>query len=155
MIDIKSSSPSLKSSRLSNFTPRKFSFEGMQCAGLESIIQALKCSNIETQKEICVLSGREAKRWGESQDFWKETQVLWWYNRSYGRSTREYLILISRIYDVAYNQDKSFKMDLLATGHDSICHSIGNPDMRDTVLTEVEMIYQLNRLRIRAFGESQ
>jgi hypothetical protein len=96
------------------------------------------------------MSGKLAKRAGSARDTWKQDQMLWWRGVTYSRNSQEYQELITRIYDAVYEQDSTFKEDLLAVGNEDICHSIGNPDQRDTVLTEVEMIYQLNRLRIRA-----
>lgn len=151
MLDIKGNSSDSRIARLSNFTDRFFIFDHVSCAGLEGLLQALKCKNFGTQKEICALRGREAKRRGREYNNWKNTQLLWWSGNAYGRSSREYCSLITRIYDAVYDQDETFCKDLLVIGHEEICHSIGNPDMRDTVLTEVEMIHQLNRLRIRAF----
>jgi Bacteriophage protein GP30.3 len=150
MIDIKGNDKDPQVARLSNFTNRPFIFCDVSCAGLEGILQALKCKDFEIQKEICLLSGRDAKRRGLEFDDWKESQLLWWDGFSFERSGREYFSLVTDIYDAAYAQDDSFRTDLLAIGYEDICHSIGNSNMPDTVLTEVEMIYQLNRLRIRA-----
>ncbi len=153
MLDIRGSATDPLVARLSNFTDRTFSFRSVQCAGLEGILQSLKCSDFKIQKEICALRGREAKRFGNNYNNWKDTQMLWWNERSFNRAGREYFDLITSIYDAVYDQDVTFRNDLLAVGHEDICHSIGNPDMRDTVLTEVEMIHQLNRLRIRVFRD--
>ena len=150
MIDIHGGSKDPRAARLSNFTNRPFVFDGVQCAGFEGILQALKESRFETQLEICAMSGKLAKKAGSVRGTWKESQMLWWRGFTYPRNSREYQKMITRIYDVVYEQDPTFKEDLLAIGNEDICHSIGNPDQRDTVLTEVEMIHQLNRLRIRA-----
>ncbi len=153
MLDIKGNDPNPQIARLSNFTNRQFIFCDVVCAGLEGILQALKCEDFEIQKEICSLNGREAKRRGMEFDNWKDRQSLWWSNLEFCRSGKEYVSLITDIYDAVYAQDSSFKTDLLAIGYEDICHSIGNPNMQDTVLTEVEMIYQLNRLRIKALKD--
>lgn len=150
MIDIKGGSKDLRAARLSNFTDRPFVFDGVQCVGIEGVLQALKEFHFETQVEICAMSGKLAKRAGSERDTWKQGQMLWWRGVTYARSSREYQELITRIYDAVYEQDPTFKEDLLAIGNEEICHSIGNPDQRNTVLTEVEMIHQLNRLRIQA-----
>ncbi len=150
MIDIHGGSKDLRAARLSNFTNRPFVFDDVQCAGIEGILQALKEFHFETQIEICAMSGKPAKKAGSERDTWKQEQVLWWHGVTYARNSREYQELVTRIYDAVYEQDPTFKEDLLAVGNEDICHSIGNPDQRDTVLTEVEMIHQLNRLRIRA-----
>lgn len=153
MININGKSTDPRSARLSNFTDRLFEFDTVSCAGIEGILQALKCPDPETQKEICALRGWEAKRRGMEFNNWKESQILWWQGRSFHRSSREYIELITRIYDSVFSQDITFVTDLLSAGYEDICHSIGNPDMRDTVLTEVEMIHQLNRLRVKALGD--
>ncbi len=150
MLDIKGNSVDPRSARLSNFTDRAFVFDGVTCCGLEGILQALKCADHEMQKHICNMGGREAKRAGTDFNDWKESQILWWMGKPYGRSTVKYLDLITAIYDAAYEQDPTFKSDLLVTENEELRHTIGNPDVRDTVLTEVEMIYQLYRLRFRS-----
>lgn len=155
MIDIKGSAADPRAARLSNFTDRTFVFDGVACAGLEGLLQSFKCCDPEIQLEICALKGREAKRRGREYDHWKETQLLWWQYQLFPRCSRRYHELVTRVYDTVYSQDESFKVDLLAVGYEDICHSIGNTDMRETVLTEVEMIYQLNRLRIRALRDRQ
>jgi len=150
MIDIKGGSKDPRAARLSNFTNRSFIFDGVQCAGIEGILQALKESRFKAQVETCALSGKLAKKAGAERNTWKESQTLWWREIAYPRNSREYQELLTKIYDTVYEQDPTFKEDLLAVGNEEICHSIGNSDQRDTVLTEVEMIHQLNRLRIRA-----
>lgn len=153
MLDIKGNDKDPRVARLSNFTKRAFVFCDVACAGLEGILQALKCQDSEIQKEICALNGREAKRRGLEFDGWKESQRLWWDDMAFDRAGREYSNLITDIYDTAYVQDASFKTDLLAIGYEDICHSIGSANMQNTVLTEVEMLYQLNRLRLRALKD--
>ena len=154
MIDIKYGSTDPRATRLSNFTQRTFIFEDVACASIEGILQALKEPNEAEQVRICASFGKAAKQSGDERSDWKKSQMLWWKGRRYCRNGRAYQQLITHIYDVAYAQDPSFKEDLLATGMEDICHSIGNPDQRDTVLTEVELLYQLNRLRIRAIAHS-
>lgn len=155
MIDIVGKSSDPRAARLSNFTERLFRFDGVLCAGIEGILQALKCPKIEVQHEICWLSGKAAKTRGSDYDSWKDRQLLWWGNSVLLRHGRPYQELLTRIYDTVYDQDPSFKADLLSTGYEELSHSIGKTDMHDTVLTEVEMLYHLNRLRIRALGDRQ
>ena len=150
MIDIHGGSKDSQAARLSNFTDRTFVFDGILCAGIEGILQALKEIDFETQIEICALPGRLAKKAGFKRDGWKVDQTLWWRSAAYARNSREYQKLLTKIYDAVYEQDPTFKEDILDIGNEDICHSVGNPDQRDTVLTEVEMIHQLNRLRIQA-----
>lgn len=153
MIDIISKSEDKRAARLSNFTDRPFYFDGVWCQGIEGILQALKCRDIRTQKKFCTMSGRGAKLTSENYQDWKLTQMLWWADVEYPRHSREYFDLITRIYDAAYEQDPTFAADLLAVGLSELRHTIGNTDANETILTEVEMIYQVNRLRIRAMAD--
>ena len=50
--------------RLSNFTKRSFIFHGVPCACAEALLQAFKFEDPEVQREICLLSGRQAKERG-------------------------------------------------------------------------------------------
>lgn len=153
MIDIRGDSKNRVAARLSNFTERHFTFRRVKCACIEGILQSLKCQEIRMQRMLCEFDGRAAQKCGQDFNSWKKNQVLWWDGIGYIRSSHEYVHLITRVYDAVYEQDASFKEDLLALGHDEIQHSIGKSDMSDTVLTEVEMIHQLNRLRIRALAD--
>lgn len=140
--------------RLSNFAERSFVFDGVPCGGLEGFIQSLKCPDVERQREICKLSGKAAKEAGRAYDFWKTRQLLFWNGDTYKRTSRGYVLLIARVYDELYNQDETFRDELLALGDAQIWHSIGKPDMRETTLTEVEMLCQIERLRHRALRDA-
>ena len=63
--------------RLSNFTPRKFIFDGVECCSIEGVLQSFKFKNPEMQKEICKLSGLGAKQRGASKN-WRQYQKLYW-----------------------------------------------------------------------------
>jgi len=139
--------------KMSNFTERPFVFDGIRCASVEGILQALKCSDRARQIEICQLSGRAAKRAGKEYDTWKEDKKLYWNGNVYLRTSRDYTLLITRIYDELYAQNPELREELLALYDANIWHSIGKPDMRETVLTEIEMLMQLWRLRHRALFE--
>ncbi len=140
--------------RLSNFHARPFTIDGVNCGGMEGLLQALKCKDIKRQKEICALVGKEAKKAGREFNSWKDDQMLNFLGDTFHRSSRGYLIFITRAFDTEYEQDPSLRDDLLALGDAQIWHSIGNPDMRDTTLTEVELMFQLERLRNRALREA-
>ena len=135
--------------RLSNFHTRPFVFDGVKCASFEGFIQSLKCPDPVRQKEVCALVGIEAKRAGKPYDNWKDEGYLYWNGTRYKRLSRDYMLLISRVYDAIYEQNADFRDDLLALGDATIWHSIGNPDPRETTLTEWEMLRELDRLRLR------
>lgn len=154
MIEIGGHTKSPIGKRLSNFQARPFTFDGVRCGGMEGLLQALKCRDRNRQKEICALSGMEAKRAGREYDSWKKAQTLHFLGDTFQRCSRGYVVFITRAYDALYEQDLTLKDDLLALRDAQIWHSIGNPDMRDTTLTEVEMMFQLERLRHKALREA-
>lgn len=141
--------------RLSNFHARPFVFDGVKCASFEGFIQSLKCPDVTTQHGICKLTGIEAKRAGKPYNTWKENseRVLYWNGTVYRRKSRDYMLLIDRVYDTIYEQNKDFRDDLLKLGDARIWHSIGHPDQNQTTLTEWEMLQQLDRLRLRRIFE--
>lgn len=140
--------------RLSNFYERPFVLDGVKCAGFEGFIQSLKCPNIQQQREICALSGKAAKQAGKPYNTWMEKGELYWNGTTYRRLSRDYMLFIARVYDAIYEQNPSFKEDLLKLGNADIWHSIGNPDMSRTTLTETEMLWNIERLRRRALQEA-
>ncbi len=151
MIDIDSRSVDPRASRLSNFTKRQFSLDDVQCASLEGVLQAIKTKLPDLQKSICTLGGKDAKVVGSTlitRDGW-----LYWADDPFPRFGKEYGDFLIRLYDTAYEQDPTFREDLLATGNEELRHSMGKYDQHETVLTETEFLVQLYRLRARANRE--
>ncbi len=133
--------------KLSNFFPHRFIFDKIVCCSPEGLLQALKINDFKKQKQVCKLSGKEAKEEGlKYNDIWKETQILWWRGKSYRRDGLEYQKLLDRIYK-ALSKNFDFQKDLLATGDAKIIHSIGESDLRKTILTEEEFCSRLTNLR--------
>lgn len=149
-MDIKSSYRGVAGS-LSNFTARRFVFDGVECASSEGLLQSLKFSDLEIQREVCMLVGADAKqRGGERNTEWKERQILWWLGVEYSRESAEYQRLLDRVYEtLAALSD--FQNDLLLTGEEILTHSIGNDNPKETILTEQEFCSRLmkNRERLR------
>lgn len=140
--------------RLSNFHRRSFVFDGIVCASFEGFIQSLKCPDLKKQKEICFLSGKDAKKAGLEYNNWTKGGFLFWQGTMYRRTSRDYMLLIQRVYDAIYEQNEEFREDLRKVGEASLWHSIGNPDMSNTTLTEVEMLWNIERLVRRALTEA-
>jgi len=151
VIDIRSDGEDKRGVRLSNFPRREFELDGAICNSLEGFLQALKASNRTEQVRICQLVGKEAKLAGHLQN-WSGEKV-YWRERVMPRRSAEFFELVCRAYDSAYHQDPTFARDLLVTGHEELRHTIGRHDPRATILTEVEFLCQLYRLRTRAHFE--
>lgn len=133
--------------RLSNFTARSFTFDGVECSSMEGLLQSFKFENVEIQQHVCTLIGIKAKRRGQKRNkAWKSKQTLWWKGVAYSRKSKEYQELLVRAFDALFENVK-FKSDLLSTGKAVFTHSIGNNKESETVLTESEFCRQLHRLR--------
>ena len=147
MIDIYSKGK-YPANALSNFTANAFQLDGIQCASMEGFLQSLKWRSIKKQKEICLLTGVDAKRsaGGIHNFLWKITQNLYWNGVKYKRASSAYSALITRAYDALY-ENADFKEALNSTNAEPLCHSIGKHNKKKTVLTEEEFIEQLYRLR--------
>ena len=137
--------------RLSNFEKRAFTFDGVKCNSMEGLLQAFKQSDSSRQKEICLMSGGEAKRMGNKD--WRATQTLWWDGIAYKRQSPCYQILLDRAYD-ALATNGGFRTDLLSTVDAPLTHDIGGSNTRTTILTEKEFCNRLMKIRDRISHEA-
>lgn len=142
-------------SNLSNLHPHAFCFDGVECASMEGLLQSFKFEKVHIQREVCKLSGLEAKFRGKKRNkAWKRIQTLWWNGRSYNRDSREYQELLDQVYDALAQQNAAFRKALLATGNAALTHSLGKSDIRQTVLTEREFCSRLEKIRTRLQKEA-
>lgn len=133
--------------RLSNFTPRKFVFDGVKCNSMEGLLQSFKFDKPHIQKEVCKLTGFAAKRKGSKRNkAWKKTQTLWWKGIPYKRNSKEYQTLLDNAFLALY-KNRKFKKDLIKTKSANLTHSIGKNKKADTVLTTQEFCKRLTNLR--------
>lgn len=138
------------SSSLSNFHPRHFVFDGVECSSIEGLLQSFKFDKPHIQTEVCKLVGLTAKRRGQKRNkAWKRIQKLWWNGKEYDRHGEEYQQLLDRLYDAVAEQSESFRRALLATGNSALTHSVGRNDPSQTVLTSREFCSRLEKIRAR------
>lgn len=133
------------SSKLSNFAPNRFYFDGIDCWSMEGLLQAFKFSKPHIQEEVCSLVGIAAKMRGKPKE-WYRTQTLHWKGVEYKRDSQDYQDLLDRAY-LALATNSSFRKALLATGDAVLTHSIGKRKINETVLTEREFCSRLMWLR--------
>lgn len=133
------------SANLSNFSPHPFIIDGVECASMEGFLQSLKYSNVEMQKYVCTLVGKQAKFKGKKKK-WYRTQTLYWNGEEYKRDSKEYQELIDRAFE-ALGDNEKFKKALLATGTAKLTHSMGKRKISETVLTEQEFVSRLTKVR--------
>lgn len=132
---------------LSNFAAYTFVIDGIVCSSMEGFLQSLKFKSPEMQVEICKLIGMNAKRRGYGKNWWKR-QTLWWQGQPVNRHSEGYQTLITRAYDMLFEQSEKFKKALSAAGKDAtFTHSTGKSKETETILTEREFCSQLMRLK--------
>lgn len=138
---------------LSNFAEYEFYIDNIKCLSMEGFLQSLKFKNVKKQKQVCLLSGKEAKnstRHTLAQTRWRITHNLYWQGKRINRFSDEYQELLDRAYyELSKNTD--FTRALFETAEKEMVHSIGKKDARKTVLTECEFISRLNKIRDEAF----
>jgi len=134
------------SSSLSNFSPHKFTIDGVECNSMEGFLQSLKYKNPDMQKYVCTLIGINAKKQGKNKN-WKPTQTLWWLGKPYKRDSKEYQDLLDKAYSCLFSQNESFRNALKSTGNATLTHSIGKTDIHQTILTQKEFCSRLTELR--------
>lgn len=130
---------------LSNFSSNAFVFDGIECGSMEGFLQSLKFRNVEKQKTVCGMVGKDAKAAGSKKRFWKLTGNLYWKGRRYKRKSEAFDELRFNAYKALLNND-TFRVALESVKGRSLTHSIGRHNKRTTILTEEEFIDFLNRL---------
>lgn len=146
-IDIKAKAP-FPAGALSNLAAHEFTFDGVACAAMESLLQSLKIADPDEQEVFCHLDGPEARGRGRGYD-WKSTGTLWWRGEGIDRLSDAYQALLDRAYEALFAQSAKFRAALAATGTAPLAHSIGKDDPTETILTTEEFILRLEALRAR------
>lgn len=134
------------SNMLSNFAPHEFEIDGIKCGSMEGFLQSLKYRNAMKQKDVCALSGKEAKTAGSEKWLWKWTHNVWWQGQKIKRDSHEFSRLINRAYR-NLSENPNFAKALLDSGDEKLTHSIGSHDPLKTILTEEEFVSQLTKVR--------
>ena len=132
--------------RLSNFTPRRFIFDGVECNSIEGVLQSFKFKNVDMQKEVCKLVGMVAKKKGSNKN-WQQYQKLYWNGKEYKRDSKEYQELLDRLYQTVYDQNENYRRDIQSCKSVTFTHSIGKNKKSETVLTSQEFCSRLTKLR--------
>lgn len=132
--------------RLSNLTPRRFIFDGVECNSIEGVLQSFKFKNVDMQKEVCKLVGMVAKKKGANKN-WQQYQKLYWNGKEYKRDGKEYQELLDRLYQTVYDQNENYRRDIQSCKSVTFTHSIGKNKKSETVLTSQEFCSRLTKLR--------
>jgi predicted NAD-dependent protein-ADP-ribosyltransferase YbiA (DUF1768 family) len=144
-LDIKAKAP-FPGGALSNFALHTFKFDGVLCASMEGLLQGLKIEDMAEQERVCGLSGPGARSSGRKHD-WSVTGTLWWRGRAFDRLSDDYQRLLDRAYQALFDQSKTFRDALAASGQARLTHTLGNSDPCETILTADELCSRLELLR--------
>ena len=112
---------------------------------MEGFLQALKYEDCKVQKDICVLSGKDAKE--RSISDWQKTQIVYWQGKSIKRQSSDFKDLLLRAYYCLFEQNKAFRSALLSTTGKTLYHTRGLSNPQKTILTEQEFCTMLTELR--------
>ena len=132
---------------LSNLCNNDFCFDGIACVSMEGFLQSLKYKDIDRQKLICGMPGKEAKKMSVSD--WQEDQILWWKGQKIERHSGVFVKLLSRAYQAMFSQNERFRKALLSTTGKKLYHSQGGHDCYKDILTEQEFCDILTELRAK------
>lgn len=149
VLNIRWKSPVALESQLSNFTPRKFTFEGYMCNSIEGPLQAVKTPQADVQQRICLLPPVQSHRLFKQviDKDWQSTQKLHWQGVRFERCSAEHYAFMVRLFDAAFLQSESFRTALVDALGKELQHTLGKYDHRKTVLTIPEFLGQLYRLQ--------
>ena len=130
---------------LSNLCSNGFRFEGRICGSMEGFLQSLKYKDIDKQRQICSMKGKNAKKM--TINGWQTDQIVWWKGNSIDRQSPEYLIFIRKAYQSMFEQNERFRTALMATRGMKLYHSKGEKNPFKTILTEKELCNILTDIR--------
>lgn len=136
------------SAPLSNLFPHKFIIDGILCLSMESFIQSLRVDNKEMQQAICSnYSGMMAYKLRLSLNDWRKEGYIYWNGKRIKRNSKDYTKLITKAYDCLFEQNIVFREILRSKKDYYLIHSMGCDNIDETLLTEEEYRFQLNRLK--------
>ena len=136
---------------LSNVKGNHFVIDGVECGSMEAFLQSLKREDVEMQRQIAILKGRDARK--SATTSWRATQTLWWKGQPMQRQSDEFYELLQRAYEALYQQSARFRMGLHASKGKRLFHTHGSNDPTKTILTEKEFCRLLTELRDRHADE--
>ena len=130
---------------LSNLCSNGFRFEGVLCGSMEGFLQSLKYQNIDKQRQICSMKGKNAKNMTSTH--WQTDQIVWWKGIAINRQSQDFQDLIRRAYQAMFEQNERFRIALMSTRGMKLYHSQGEQNSFKTILTESEFCSTLTEIR--------
>ena len=143
-IDIWSKDP-YPSNVLSNLCSNGFKFDGMLCGSMEGFLHSLKQKDINKQRQICSMKGKNAKKM--TTNAWQCDQIVWWKGNAIDRQSEDFIKLVRAAYQCMFEQSERFRMALMETRGMTLYHSRGESNPYKTILTEQEFCGVLAEIR--------
>lgn len=143
-VDIWSKSP-YPANVLSNLHDNKFCYDGIECNSMEGFLQSLKQKDVEKQRQVCNMTGKEAKRMTNTD--WQINQTVCWKGHAINRQSEVFITLVKNAYEAMFEQNERFRIALMSTHGKMLYHSQGEQDSHKTILTEQEFCGILTELR--------
>ena len=112
---------------------------------MEGLLQSLKQKDINKQRQICSMKGRNAKK--QISAGWQTDQIVWWKGKAIDRQSREFTALVREAYNAMFEQSERFRTALMATRGMILFHTKGESNPYKTILTEQEFCSILTELR--------
>lgn len=112
---------------------------------MEGFLQSLKQKDINKQRQICSIKGRNAKK--QISAGWQTDQIVWWKGKAIDRQSREFTALVREAYNAMFEQSERFRTALMATRGMILFHTKGESNPYKTILTEQEFCSILTELR--------
>ena len=130
---------------LSNLCSNGFKFDGMLCGSMEGFLQSLKQKDINKQRQICSMKGKNAKKM--TTNAWQCDQIVWWKGNAIDRQSEDFIKLVRAAYQCMFEQSERFRMALMETRGMTLYHSRGEVNPYKTILTEQEFCEVLAAIR--------
>ena len=119
-----------------------FSYEGVYCSSLSSLLLSLSCSEAEKQVQLCKSSVTLSRKSFNSNQF-----ILYWKGKRFLREGSEYAELIKSILEQLYRENSFFQKALLSTQSKKIFYSKGANNPKRSYITERELCNILMQIR--------
>lgn len=130
---------------LSNLCSNGFRFDGVVCGSMEGFLQSLKQQDINKQRQICSMKGKDAKK--QTSAGWQTDQIVWWKGKAIDRQGGDFAALVRQAYNAMFEQSEGFRTALMATCGMTLYHTKGESNPYKTILTEQEFCGILTELR--------
>jgi len=155
MPEIISNAQDTKWARLSNLTERHFLYLGIPHRSIEGGLQGMKFKDPQEQKRVFLLFGKEAQQAGQHINWTRDRNLYDHEGDPMKRGSDAFELHVNGLFTAAYEGDPTLAVDLLATKHEELLHSIGKSNQLHTVLTRNDLFANVGRLRDRAHREEE